>query len=108
MQGILLSLPSPFDILNEKNSGDAVEFTRGLGLPQLANIIQVTGVICAVIMIFCAFIMLLVVNYPKTVSQTKTKIVHACFVVIIIASMPYIADLFLTVITGALGINFGK
>ena len=68
------------------------KFMKDLGIPQLAAVLEGIGYMSAVIVILLAMIMLLVVNYPKTVAQTKTKIAHAVLAALFIAILPLFMD----------------
>ena len=58
-----------------------------------------------IFVIFVSFIILVVVNYPKTVSQTKTKIVHALLIVAAIGALPFLFDVALSLIKESVGIG---
>lgn len=86
---------TPFEILGEWDYGrhsGTNDFMTSLGFRELGYTLDVLGIWSAIIVILCAFIVLVVVNYPKTVSQTKTKIVHAVLVIAAIASLPFLFD----------------
>ena len=94
---------TPFSILKQSWRG-ATEKTQTiniLGLPQLAYVLDIAGMIGAVIVIISSLLTLVLVNYPKTVAQTKTKIVHALLVVALIGALPFLADVVYTVIYNA-------
>jgi hypothetical protein len=93
--GILLA-DTPFEILgtwdNTTTNGSVKSFMDELGFRELSYTLNVLGIWSAIIVILCALIVLLVVNYPKTVSQTKTKIVHVILTTAAIASLPFLFD----------------
>ncbi len=91
-------LSTPFEILSVQDDTRTQGLFDNLGFGRLMNILNYGGLIAAVVIIICSLIMLTVVNYPKTVAQTKQKVVHALFVIIIIAAAPYLADVILGVI----------
>lgn len=96
---VLLS-DTPFGILSDEDRiGDARGFIIKTGIPALGQVLNIAGVVSAAIIILAALGMLLVVNYPKTVAQTKEKIANALMVVAFIAAFPLIADALYTVIT---------
>ena len=86
---------TPFSILSEwevgRDSG-VNDFMSALGFRELGYILDVLAVWSAIIVILCGVIVLVVVNYPKTVSQTKTKLVHSILVVGTVAALPYLFD----------------
>ncbi len=86
---------TPFEILGKWDTGHGSgtnDFMTELGFRELAYTLDVLGVWSAIFVILCAFVVLLVVNYPKTVSQTKTRIVHTILVVAAIGALPYFFD----------------
>ena len=91
----VLANETPFEILSEwdygRNSGTN-DFMTSLGFRELGYTLDVLGIWSAIIVILCSFIILVVVNYPKTVSQTKTKIMHAILIVAAIAALPFLFD----------------
>ena len=68
------------------------QFMYQLGIPNLATVLRAIGYMSSVIVILLAMLMLLVVNYPKTVAQTKTKIAHAVLAALFIAILPLFMD----------------
>ena len=99
--------PTPFEILGKRDNtyGNLYNFRQRVGLVQLEKSIEVFGIFLAVVVILGAIVTLLVVNYPKTVSQTKTKIVHAFMVIALIGSLAFILDIVLTVIWSVFGLT---
>lgn len=85
---------TPFDILGEpvNRTSDMGRFMNSLGMQPLAFTLEAIGMICAVVVILLSMLMLLVVNYPKTVAQTKQKIAQAILTVIFIAILPLFMD----------------
>ena len=86
---------TPFEILGEWDTGShsgTNDFMTALGFRELAYTMDVLGIWSAIFVILCALIVLIVVNYPKTVSQTKTKIVHAVLIVAAIGALPFLFD----------------
>lgn len=103
---------TPFEILGKWEYGIAKnadgswstannDFMTILGFRELAYTMNVLGIWSAIFVIFCGMLVLVVVNYPKTVSQTKTKIVHAIITVATIAALPFIGD-----VLGGLAMQF--
>lgn len=91
---------TPFGILADSDRiSDARNFIVKTGIPSLGQVLNVAGIISAAVIILAALGMLLIVNYPKTVAQTKEKIANALMVVAFIAAFPLIADALYTVIT---------
>lgn len=91
---------TPFGILADSDRiSDARGFIVKTGIPSLGQVLNVAGIISAAVIILAALGMLLIVNYPKTVAQTKEKIANALMVVAFIAAFPLIADALYTVIT---------
>ena len=87
----------PFEILGERThnyvgEGSFNKFMTDLGLPNLASVLRAIGYMSAVIVILLAMLMLLIVNYPKTVAQTKTKIAHCILAALFIAILPLFMD----------------
>ena len=74
-----------------------------LGIPQLISIAVGFGAILALIVIIWHLTKLLVVNYPKTVTQTKQKVVHAFFVIATLCALGLIFDTVLEVVQKAIG-----
>ena len=68
------------------------DFMTTLGFRELAYVLNVLGIWSAIFVIFCGMIVLVVVNYPKTVSQVKTKIVQAILIVASIGALPFMFD----------------
>lgn len=85
---------TPFDILGEpvNRTRDMGRFMNSLGIQSLAFTLETIGLICAVVVILMSMLMLLVVNYPKTVAQTKQRIAQALISVIFIAILPLFMD----------------
>lgn len=87
---------TPFEILGEwdatTTNTSAKAFMETLGFRELAYTLNWLGIWSAIIVILIAMLVLLVVNYPKTVSQTKTKIVHALITTACIAALPFLFD----------------
>lgn len=97
----LLTLSSPMEILGDPSTiGDANTFIKRTGITALGQVLNMAGILSAAIVILAALGMLLIVNYPKTVAQTKEKIANALMVVAFIASFPLIADAIYSVVTG--------
>lgn len=88
-------MPTPFEILAETSQTDINElnqFNRRMGISTLAFIIEAATYISAILVILIGFIYLLVCNYPKTVAETKQRVVHALFVCVFVALMPLLMD----------------
>ncbi len=95
-------LDTPFQILgSEDGIGDARGFIVKTGIPALGQVLNVAGIVSAAVIILASLGMLLIVNYPKTVAQTKERIANALMVVAFIAAFPLIADALYTIITQA-------
>lgn len=89
----------PLSILSQPiGSAVSTAFVKGLGLPELMHTVRVFGMMSAVIVIVCSLLSLAVVNYPKTLMQTKTRIVSAVMVVIIISLILMFADITLSIL----------
>lgn len=92
----------PMTILSQPvGAAISKSFVQGLGLPQLLHIVRLFGVMSAVIVIVSSLLMLAVVNYPKTLMQTKTKIVSALMAVLIICLILIFADITLSILSDA-------
>ena len=92
---------SPFEILGQGvdlsryesgNPGAMSSFMFELGFVHLGKVLEAIGYMSAVCVILLAMIMLLIVNYPKTVAQTKTKIAHCILAALFIAILPLFMD----------------
>lgn len=86
---------TPFEILSGWDYGShsgTNDFMTALGFRELGYTLDVLAVWSAIIVILCGIIVLVVVNYPKTVSQTKTKLVHSILVVGAVAALPFLFD----------------
>ena len=70
-----------------------------LGLHALIWILDYAGILGSVIIIISSLIMLLVVNYPKTVAQTKQRIAQSFLTVVVIALLPLIFDVIYTLVS---------
>lgn len=93
---------TPFDILGETDTVlDTYSFIKGTGIPALGQVLNMLGILSAAIIILASLGMLLIVNYPKTVAQTKEKIANALMVVAFVAAFPLIADAIYSVIVGS-------
>ncbi len=109
----IICAKAPLEILGQKvdsAAGDSAHWNNvsaSLGIPDLWNILIGAGVLLAIIVILVQLIKLLVVNYPKTVTQTKQKVVQAFFVVAVLASLAFVFDIVLKVTQNALGMTFG-
>ena len=101
---------APFKILHRPyqiggaGSG-SIEFNQALGLPVLGYILDFLGLISAIVIIAASLIKLMIVAYPKKVSQSKETIAHALMVVIMIALLPLIMDIIYSLIVQALGLT---
>ncbi len=103
----LNEMKSPFEILSKKPSMfTGSDFNNSLGIAQVGYILEMFGLIMAIVSVLTALITLLFVNYPKTVMQTKQKVVHSCFVIAAIGALPYVMDVLLTIISGSLGLHY--
>ena len=80
-----------FDIRGSEHN-EAADFVESLGLPQLGYTLSVLGVWVGIIVIISGLLMLAIVQYPKTVAQTKTRIAVALIGVGLIAISPYLFD----------------
>ena len=90
-----MSGKSPFEILGQGvNLEDESlgRFTKGLGIPYLAYTLEAVGIMSAIVIILLSMFSLLVVNYPKTVAQTKQRIAQAVISVLFIAILPLALD----------------
>ena len=97
----LLSSDTPMEILGDPSTiADANSFIRRTGITALGQVLNIAGILSAGIVILASLGMLLIVNYPKTVAQTKEKIANALMVVAFIAAFPLVADAIYSVITG--------
>lgn len=90
---------APMEILNHwgfdirgTNHNEAADFVVSMGLPQLAYTLSVLGVWVGIIVIISGLLMLAIVQYPKTVAQTKTRIAVALIGVGLVACLPYMFD----------------
>ena len=93
---------TPFQILGKKDgSSTALKMVNRTGLGQLEQVLELFGILSAAIIIVCALGTLVIVNYPKTVAQTKEKIANAFMTIAFIAAFPLIADVIYTVIVNA-------
>lgn len=105
--GFSLTKP-PMEILGDSSgmpgagAGPESNLIMAMGLSTLAYIINLFGIMSAVTIIVASLVTLLVVNYPKTVAQTKQKIVHVLFSVILMASLPLIMDCILSLLVSAI------
>lgn len=101
---------APFDILNDMGSRsignlqangmshNASEYIRSqAGLPSIAYILTFAAVISGVALMIITLTMLIIVNYPKTVAQTKQKVAQIMVILIVIAMLPLFFDLFYTI-----------
>ena len=99
---IALLTTTPFDILSQEDlKGKPSSFVRAIGAPALGQVLSATGILSAAIIILSSLAILRVANYPKTVAQTKEKIVNALMVVAFLAAFPLIADAIYTVVVTA-------
>ena len=99
---LAIAAAKPFEILGDEDKlVDASSFVRQTGIPALGEVLNVVGVLSAMIIILVSIAMLLVANYPKTVAQTKEKIVNALMTVAFIAAFPLVADVIYSVIVGS-------
>ncbi len=109
----IICAKTPLEILGQKvdsAAGDANHWNNvsaRLGIPDLWTIIVGGGIVLAIIVVLVQLIKLLVVNYPKTVTQTKQKIVQAFFVVAALSSLAFLFDVVLKVVQNSLGMTFG-
>ena len=90
-----LNLQTPFEILANTDQADLNKLNvlnRRMGISTLAFTLEAAAYIGAIVVILIGFIYLLVCNYPKTVAETKRRVVHAIFVVMFIAMMPLLMD----------------
>ena len=102
----LLDGITPFSILSEKaKKMEARNVIRALGITQLGYILRMSGVIVGLLVIFWSLITLMIVNYPKTVMQTKTIILQATIVIVIIMLLPEVMDAIHNLITSVAGIT---
>ncbi len=85
--------------------GGTTSFVNKTGLGQLGAVVTTGFTIAAVITILGALITLLVVNYPKTVAQTKTKVAHSFFVIILLDGLILIMNAIVYVIEYGLGMK---
>ena len=92
----IMALTDPMQILGKKanyKEGSPVEtFVSKTGISTLGQIFTTGFAIAAVVTIVGALITLLVVNYPKTVAQTKTKVVHSFLVLVILDGLVLIMN----------------
>ena len=96
---LLSELPPPLEILGDPDGAvDAAGFINNTGIPALGQVLNVAGILSAAIIVLTSLGMLLLVNYPKTVAQTKERIANALMVVAFIAMFPLLADVIYTVI----------
>lgn len=110
---LAVSGKSPMAILGQKadsplgNARDWNGVSKDLGIPDLWTIIIGGGIALAIIVIMVHLIKLLIVNYPKTVMQTKTKVVQAFFVIVALSSLAFLFDIVLKVTQNSLGMTIG-
>ncbi len=89
----LLTGTTPFEIIGHTfNAGDAKAFTVTTGLAALGQVLNIFGILSAAVIIVTALGTLVIVNYPKTVAQTKEKVANAFMTVCFIAAFPFVAD----------------
>lgn len=90
----IYSLTTTWGILES----DGADAGYTLYIPSLIKILDYVGIMGSVIIIISSLIMLLVVNYPKTVAQTKQRIAQSFFSVIVIGLLPLIFDVIYTIV----------
>ena len=96
VNSFIMAASTTWEILSDK-----AKYTTSiseLGLDAIVWILDYVGVIGAVIVIVASLVMLLIVNYPKTVAQTKQRIAQSFISVIIIGLLPLIFDTIYTAI----------
>ena len=90
---------SPMKILSEPlDEAVSREFYAGTGLMNLLYTVRVFGVLSAVIVIVISLLTLAVINYPKTLMQTKTRIVTALMVIVVMSLILIFADMTLSIL----------
>ncbi len=107
---IMACYTSPMGILGQKldetaGAGYYERVSDTMGIPQLWQIILGGGIVLALIVMLVALVKLLIVNYPKTVMQTKQKIAHGLAVVIILVMLASLFDTILSITQSAAGVN---
>ena len=89
----------PLEIIgNDISISESRNFIVKSGFRQINEILNVVCILSAGVIILSSLAMLLIVNYPKTVSQTKEKIANALMVIAFIAAFPLIADTIYSII----------
>ena len=109
---------APFDILNDngKRSVDSLTvdgmsesatdyLMKQAGLPTIAYILDLVAVVSGVLLAIVALVMLILVNYPKTVAQVKQKIGQIFLILIVVAVLPVIFDFFYSLVRMLMGYN---
>ena len=110
---------TPFEILNDKGKvsigqlrvggdlagGVSVEtyLSDQTGVRLIGYILTYAAVISAIILIVSALVMLIIVNYPKTVAQTKQKIGQVFLTIIVVAMLPILFDVLYTLVHMLMG-----
>jgi hypothetical protein len=72
-----------------------------LGFFQLANVLEIAGILSASIIIVVSVLTLFIANYMKTRAQTKERIIMGLTSIAYIAAFPFLADVILTIIKEA-------
>ncbi len=98
---------SPMAILDKDmpglvTTGEQFNIINAMGINSLAYIMNMVGLLSAATIIVASLVALLVVNYPKTVAQTKQRIVHVLFTVILMAAQPLLMDVVLSILLTSL------
>lgn len=101
----ILSNKGPVDIANINVGGKAgADYLYKASLQgQIAAILDFVAVISGIILIIAALVMLIIVNYPKTVAQTKQKVAQVFLTLVAIALLPIIFDAVYTLTLGLIG-----
>lgn len=105
---------TPFDILSNNGAVNAqyldvggkqaADYLYKASLQgQIATILDFVAVISGIILIIAALVMLIIVNYPKTVAQTKQKVAQVFLTLVAIALLPIIFDAVYTLTLGLIG-----
>ncbi len=98
----VMLIDSPMAILSKQdNKYDPVSLKNFLGFHQLASVLEVAGILSAMIIIVASVMTLYVANYMKTRAQTKEKIIMGLSAVAYIAAFPFLADVIITLIKTA-------
>lgn len=69
-----------------------------LGIYQITYILDIVGIISAILIIIFSLVELLIVNTPILMGIVKLRVAHGFLTVIIILLLPFIFDIFMTIV----------